>query len=51
MNLPEEQEVAVSVKILASAEVEMTEANTEDAVINRETPFDTKIIPLRHLLK
>ena len=37
---------AVSVKILASAEVEMTEADTEDAVINRETSLDTKIIPL-----
>ena len=46
VNLPEEQEVAVSVKILASAEVEMTEADTEDAVINRETSLDTKIIPL-----
>lgn len=46
VNLPEEQEVAVSVKILASAEVEMTEADTEDAVINRETSRDTKIIPL-----
>ncbi len=38
--------MAVSVKILASAEVEMTEADTEDAVINRETSLDTKIIPL-----
>ena len=46
VNLPEEQEVAVSVKILASAEVEMTEADTEDAVINRETSIDTEIIPL-----
>ena len=46
VNLPEEQEVAVSVKILASAEVEMTEADTEDVVINRETSLDTKIIPL-----
>ena len=46
VNLPEEQEVAVSVKILASAEVEMTEADTEDAVINRETSLDTEIIPL-----
>ena len=46
VNLPEELEVAVSVKILASAEVEMTEADTEDAVINRETSLDTKIIPL-----
>jgi len=46
VNLPEEQEVAVSVKILAAAEVEMTEADTEDAVINRETSIDTEIIPL-----
>ena len=38
--------MAVSAKILASAEVEMTEADTEDAVINRETSLDTKIIPL-----
>lgn len=47
VNLPEEQEVAVSVKILASAEVEMTEVDTEDAVINRETSLDTEIIPLK----
>ena len=46
VRLPENQESAVSVKILASAEVEMTEVDTEDAVINRETSLDTKIIPL-----
>ena len=47
VNLPEEQEVAVSVKILASAEVEMTEADTEVAVVNREASLDTEIIPLK----
>ena len=47
VRLPEEQELAVSVKIMASAEVEMTEADTEDAVVNREASLDTEIIPLK----
>ena len=38
---------AVSVKIMASAEVEMTEADTEVAVVNREASLDTEIIPLK----
>ncbi len=47
VRLPENQESAVSVKIMASAEVEMTEADTEVAVVNREASLDTEIIPLK----
>ena len=47
VRLPEDQESAVSVRIMASAEVEMTEVDTEDAAVNREASLDTEIIPLK----
>lgn len=43
VRLPENQESAVSVKIMASAEVEMTEADTEVAVVNREASLIQKL--------
>ena len=48
--LPEEQETAVSVKIMASAEAGMTEEDVENegnTVIRREEFLETEVIPLK----